>query len=242
MNQDREQRHLRGLAHLAAAVAHKMNNDLAGITCNLSMILADLDDGEQPSDMPELISDALLAAQHAANLLQNAFGLFRLDDSECEVLDVGETLGLVVGSTVQQQQLELDVEVPDTSDALRVRSTPERIQRMVAPLLINAAQSRQEPRVRAVVETGLSDVPQGGALDELESEPFIMIRVTDDGPGVPAELGQKAFEPFVTTKERGRGLGLAITLALARAHGGSVGLRAAPGGGSEFTIWLPPQS
>ena len=63
----------------------------------------------------------------------------------------------------------------------------------------------------------------------------------DNGPGVPEAIRAFVFEPFFTTKPRGRGTGLGLSLvhATAAAHGGSVRVEDAPGGGARFTIELP---
>ncbi|MFW5740977.1 MAG: sensor histidine kinase [Myxococcota bacterium] len=238
MIRDHEYRHLRGLAALAGAVAHKMNNDLAGITCNLSMILADFENGEQPDDTPELISDALLAAQHAAHLLQSAFSLFRMDDAECEPIDLNETLQLVVTSTVQQDGLDIEIEFDLAATTMSVHSTAERIQRIVAPLLVNAAES-VGPSGRVVVRSALREAADGDTLDPLEPATYAVVSIVDSGTGMDPKLGVKAFEPFITTKERGRGLGLSVSLALARSHGGTIGMGRPAGGGAELLVWLP---
>jgi two-component system NtrC family sensor kinase len=69
----------------------------------------------------------------------------------------------------------------------------------------------------------------------------ITIRVADNGPGVPADLRERIFEPFVTTKppEKGSGVGLALCRALAQAHDGSLVLEETPGGGASFILRLP---
>ena len=66
-----------------------------------------------------------------------------------------------------------------------------------------------------------------------------VIAVADDGPGVPKELGEKAFEPYVSAREHGTGLGLAIVKKITLEHGGEVVLDERPGGGARFTLRLP---
>jgi two-component system, OmpR family, sensor kinase len=78
-----------------------------------------------------------------------------------------------------------------------------------------------------------------------------LLEVADDGPGVPAEIRERAFERFAraaaagaapTSAGAGSGLGLAIVRAVAEAHGGSVELDAAPAGGARFRVRLPAAS
>jgi nitrogen fixation/metabolism regulation signal transduction histidine kinase len=66
-----------------------------------------------------------------------------------------------------------------------------------------------------------------------------VISVEDDGPGLPPELGERAFDPYVTTKEHGTGLGLAIVKKIALEHGGSITAGRADGGGARFELSLP---
>jgi len=68
---------------------------------------------------------------------------------------------------------------------------------------------------------------------------FVRISVADDGPGLPAEIGERIFEPFVSSKVTGLGLGLAICRRICEAHGGCIEARNRPEGGAEFTVDLP---
>jgi len=63
--------------------------------------------------------------------------------------------------------------------------------------------------------------------------------VSDNGPGIPAELQERIFEPFFTTRADGTGLGLAVVQAVMRAHAGELRLESAPGAGTTFCLCLP---
>jgi two-component system sensor kinase FixL len=66
-----------------------------------------------------------------------------------------------------------------------------------------------------------------------------VIEVADRGPGIPAEVRERLFEPFVTTKRAGTGLGLAIARRVVEAHGGRISAEPRDGGGAVFRIVLP---
>jgi two-component system sensor histidine kinase HydH len=72
-----------------------------------------------------------------------------------------------------------------------------------------------------------------------EGEGWLILRVLDNGCGLPAELGARIFAPFVTTKETGLGLGLSICKRIAEAHGGEISGATRPEGGAVFTLRLP---
>ncbi len=68
---------------------------------------------------------------------------------------------------------------------------------------------------------------------------WVVITVADDGEGLPADLGDRIFEPFVSSKETGTGLGLPICRRIISAHGGELTAKNQPQAGAVFAIWLP---
>jgi len=66
----------------------------------------------------------------------------------------------------------------------------------------------------------------------------LAVAVADHGPGIPAELRQRVFEPYFTTKQDGTGLGLALVRQTIEAHGGTLAVSETPGGGATFSIVL----
>ena len=68
---------------------------------------------------------------------------------------------------------------------------------------------------------------------------MVCVKVRDDGPGIPADILPRIFEPFLTTKESGVGLGLAISHSILERHGGSIEAHSNAGSGTTFTITLP---
>lgn len=101
----------------------------------------------------------------------------------------------------------------------------DRIRRVLINLIENAAQA--DPKEQPISITS-----------QLENE-GILITVEDKGTGVSAEIQEKIFEPYFTTKNNGIGLGLAITRKMVEEHGGNISLDSTPGKGSTFSVWLP---
>lgn len=114
---------------------------------------------------------------------------------------------------------------PGLRAALPVRADPRRLQQALANLLDNA---RAAPGVRRVL------------LDaEAAADGSLRLLVCDDGAGVPEELRETLFRPFVSRTPGGTGLGLAIVAKVAEAHGGRVWLEARPGWSTCFALALP---
>jgi signal transduction histidine kinase len=102
----------------------------------------------------------------------------------------------------------------------------EAIQHVCVNLLVNAVQCL-EPGGRIDLEIG---VPEDG---------FAWFRVSDDGPGVPEELREKIFDPFVTGREAGVGLGLTFVKRVVHEHGGNISVETSERGGACFRVALP---
>ncbi len=92
-----------------------------------------------------------------------------------------------------------------------------------------------------LLENAIQAVGEGGevALNAVLDAQQAVFCVRDNGKGIPPELQARLFEPFFTTRAEGTGLGLAIARGVARAHGGDIRLRSAPGEGTEFSFFIP---
>ena len=75
--------------------------------------------------------------------------------------------------------------------------------------------------------------------EEFPPGAYVRIKVTDNGSGMPAEIAERAFDPFFSTKFLGRGLGLADVLGVMRAHRGAVNLETVPDQGTSVTLLFP---
>jgi two-component system nitrogen regulation sensor histidine kinase GlnL len=94
---------------------------------------------------------------------------------------------------------------------------------------------------RLTLTTRLSlDTVYGGRVDAgAGPRPLVEVQVTDEGEGIPAELRDRVFDPFVTTKARGLGLGLALAHRIVEEHRGALRVASTPGKGTSFSCYLP---
>ncbi|MGN6110950.1 MAG: ATP-binding protein [Kofleriaceae bacterium] len=121
----------------------------------------------------------------------------------------------------------------------RVEGDPDRLQQVLINLLLNAVQAMPdggtlltETRVVRRTRPGLETGPE---------QVFVALIVADSGVGIPAEIRDKIFDPFYTTKEGqgGTGLGLAVCSGIVKEHDGWIDVEDAPGGGTIFRVYLP---
>jgi signal transduction histidine kinase len=118
--------------------------------------------------------------------------------------------------------LNLAVDPPD----LTIDADPDLLHQLLLNLLRNAAEAAAGHAEAPTLRLSFGRTPGGRTV----------IEVADNGPGVPPSLAQDVFLPFFTTKPKGTGVGLSLTRQLVLAHGGSIALEEAPGGGALFRI------
>jgi len=203
------------MGQMAAGVAHEIRNPLSSIKMTVQMLREGSSEAEafdrilREIERLELLSAELTGASQPLRKEP-----VRLDSVVDDVLEL---------MRLRLEHLGVRVE-KSYSPVPEVRVDVARFKRCVMNLVLNGAQS----------------MPSGGPLRVAVAprDGRIRFAVTDAGTGVPAEIGSKVFEPFVTTKQDGVGLGLALTKRIVEDHGGAIGYDPAPGG-TTFWIDLP---
>ncbi|MEJ2239523.1 MAG: ATP-binding protein [Gemmatimonadales bacterium] len=124
-------------------------------------------------------------------------------------------------------------------DFSRIEGDEDLIHRIVVNLVLNAVQaSNGTAKIQVEVrETVPGELPKGFQMDNA-----VVLKVLDNGPGIPEELRERLFEPFVTGRVGGSGLGLAIVQRAVQAHRGAVFVDSAPHEGTAFTVFLPKKA
>lgn len=211
---------LRHLGEMAAVVAHEVKNPLASIGGVLQVLKGRAsEDGER-----EILGKVLERLSALDRLVDELLRFARPREPVLAPVPVD----VLVKDVVTQFRLDpasRDVPVEVACDAVgSVSLDREMVHRVLLNLLLNAAQ--------AMDGAGAIDVACVQDGDRCE------ISVRDHGPGIPAELRERVFEPFYTTKVRGTGLGLAIARQAVEAHGGRLEVEEAPGGGARFVLRL----
>jgi two-component system OmpR family sensor kinase len=189
--------------------------------------------GGRPADLARVMRRIEQEGERMGELVEELLLLARLDQGlplEREPVDVSALVDAAVDAArAADPERPIDVE---SMGQLIVLGSESRLRQVVDNLLGNA---------RVHTPAGTPIVVRLAAEDRQ-----VVLEVADDGPGVPAEEGDRIFERFYRTdrsrtrSQGGVGLGLAIVRSVVEAHGGAVGYRARPGGGSVFRIALPP--
>ncbi len=120
-----------------------------------------------------------------------------------------------------------------------VEGDADRLQQVLINLMLNAMQAMPEGGNLTVTTAQLTRTRPG--LSDGKAQPFVQVEVADTGTGIPAEIRDKIFAPFYTTKKGagGTGLGLAVCSGIVKEHDGWIDVEDAPGGGTVFRVLLP---
>lgn len=211
------------LGQLASGVGHELRNPLAVMTNALFYLDMVLED-----DDPE-IREYLGILRHQVGLSEKIVG----DLLDFARIKRPQREALTLPALVDEQLSRLDlangsrVRREFAADLPAAYGDPVQVGQVVLNLLTNAVQAMEDAHGTLT----LSGRPMGTDAVALE--------VRDSGPGVPAELHGKVFEPLFTTRARGIGLGLAVSRRLAEVNGGSLILAGSQGEGAAFVLRLP---
>lgn len=213
--QEVEQARLTAFRETARRVAHEMRGPLSATR----LALRQLPD-TSPATALEVLRDETARLERMAQEFSE-FG--RLPEGPAAEVDVGDLLDRVIaGVQADDRPVSRNVE-PD----LTVWGHYEPLRRAVENLLRNAVAFTDE---------------RGVTIDAHRTAQTVTIAVRDHGPGVPDDMKERIFEPYVTTRSGGTGLGLALVRQTAAAHAGEVTVADAVGGGAVFTLTLPGRS
>ena len=226
------------IVQLAGGMAHDLNNLLMTILGNSEMLTAKLEAGTSLHEMATLIGDA---AQTAAELTRRLLAVARRQPLGPQAIDLGRFATGLADRLRQSLGAPIALEI-DTVDARPALADPAALESALLNLATNA-QDAMPKGGRLLIATGEVeiDADQALRLGDLRPGRYATISVTDDGTGMPPEVARRAFEPFFSTKRRGRGrgLGLSTVEGFAGQSGGGVTLVSEPGHGTTVTMYLP---
>jgi len=231
---------LAAVGKLAAGIAHEINNPLAYVRSNLSLlrehwaaIEGEISKTDTPeytsvllSESEEMIDESLQGVDRAVAIIRDVRGLSHAERTERDTADVNLLLDGVIRMARSQLPRATSI-VKQFEELPLLECAPQELHQVFSNLVMNAGQ--------AVGGTGEIRVTTR------ERDDSIVVSVIDDGCGIPADRVGRIFEPFFTTKPvgEGTGLGLGIALDIVQRHGGEIDVESTPGDGAVFRVRLP---
>jgi len=226
---------LSAVGQLVSGVAHELNNPLSVVIGYGQLLLS----RGVPADARRPIELIVAQGARMAKIIQSLLLFSRQRKPERRALDLREVVRQILG--LRETQLGLSgirVETEFGEDVPRAEGDSHQLQQVFLNLILNAEQ--------AIVGSGVGGRRTGDRIRITTSAravgdaTWVVARVADNGPGIPAAVLPRVFEPFFTTKKvgEGTGLGLSVSYGIVEHHGGRLSVESEPGR-TVFTLELP---
>jgi signal transduction histidine kinase len=224
---------LASLGTLAAGMAHEVKNALVACKTFIDLLL----EKNQDAELVQIVRREMGRIDTIVTRTLGFAGRGDVDFSEVHAHEILEHSLRVVERQLEEKAITMTRSFEADSDL--VQGNEHELQQAFVNLLLNAVDAmgpRGNLRVATQLETAKLD---NNSRTSGASSRHLLIAIEDSGTGIPEEILQHIFEPFVTTKPSGTGLGLAITQQIVQQHRGTITARNRSGDGTTFTIILP---
>ena len=210
------------VGEIATSLAHEIKNPLAGLSGALELLAEDLSKDPRQS---EVVSEMRHQVSRLTHTMESLLSFARPAKAKLRSTDVNGSIEKVLFLIGQQSRGGPVTVVPQLENALPpVLADPFQLEQVFLNICLNACQAMKG----------------GGTLTvrSRAGDGNVVVEIEDTGPGIPSDLRAQIFKPFFTTKREGNGLGLAISARIVAEHGGHIGYRCPPDGGTVFTVTL----
>jgi signal transduction histidine kinase len=217
-------RRMAAIGRLTSGVGHEVKNPINAIVVHVELLKSKLTGAGAPAIRHlDIIEAEIHRLDRVVQLL--------VDFSRPVELQLREQdLRGVIGDVLALSTAELS-----THNVILSGSMPPK------PLLVNIDADLLKQAALNVIQNGAQAMPQGGTLTVTleEQKKFAVIRIADEGQGIPDDIREKIFDLYFTTKSGGSGIGLAMTYRILQLHYGSIEVQSRPGRGTEFVLRIP---
>ena len=247
------------LGQMVAGIAHEINNPVNFIYGNLNhaqeyaddlLDLIQLYQNEYPNpqeniqiaseemelefiqeDLPKLLDSMKVGANRIRQIVLSLRNFSRLDEAEMKAVDLHEGIDSTLLLLNNRLKQGIDV-VKNYGDLPAVVCYPAQINQVFMNIISNATDALLADKESSDQTVTISTEAASGQ---------VVVKIRDNGPGIPEEIKGRLFDPFFTTKPigQGTGLGLSISYQIIQKHQGAIAVNSALGQGSEFVITLP---
>ncbi|TET86437.1 MAG: PAS domain S-box protein [Desulfobacteraceae bacterium] len=225
---------------LAGGIAHDFNNILSAIIGYSELTLLEVAEGTK---VKQNLTEVLRASQRAKDLVKQILSFSRQNEEELKLVEVKviikEALKLLRASLPATIEIRQQID----PNAGIIEADPTQVHQLMMNLCTNSAAAMGEEG--GLLEISLMkvdiDTPSTTMILDIEPGSYLRLSVHDTGHGMTPEVLERVFDPYFTTKEKGKGtgLGLAVVHGIVKRHRGGITLETTPGKGTAFHIYFP---
>jgi PAS domain S-box-containing protein len=240
--QNRQLQKAESLGLMAGAIAHYFNNQLAAVIANLDLAMTKLSEGENPHAK---IAAAMKSSYKAAEMSGLMLTYLGQGSDKHKPVDLCEIcrLNLPMLRSMIPAAVTLEADLPSPGPV--VAADAKQLVQVLASLTANAWESfgassgAVQVRVKTISSVNVPETHRFPLDWQQQHALYACMEVTDAGCGIEETNIEKLFDPFFSSKSKGRGMGLAVVLGIVRSHGGAITVTSEPGQGSTFQLFLP---
>jgi signal transduction histidine kinase len=217
-------RRMAAIGRLTSGVGHEVKNPINAIVVHVELLKSKLTGASAPATRHlEVIEAEIHRLDRVVQLLVDFSRPVELQLREQDMRGViGDVLALSAAE-LATHNVKLESRLPEK------------------PMVVNIDADLLKQAALNVIQNGAQAMPEGGTLRVIleEQRKFAVLRIADEGPGIPYEIREKIFDLYFTTKTGGSGIGLAMTYRILQLHYGSIEVQSNPGRGTEFLLRIP---
>lgn len=229
---------LESIGTLASGIAHDLNNMLAPILMTAQLLETQLHDERSQRLLPIIVTNAKRGAALVKQVLSFARGM----EGTFATLQVRHLISEIRQIAKQTFPKLIEISTDLSPKLWAVSGDATQLHQVLMNLVVNARDAMPNGGSLQISADNFF-IDENYARMHLDAKvgPYIVIKVTDTGMGMPPEVIERIFEPFFTTKElgKGTGLGLSTVIGIIKSHGGFVNVYSEVGRGTQFQVYLP---
>ncbi|MFK5952883.1 MAG: response regulator, partial [Desulfobacterium sp.] len=238
-SQLRQSQKMEAIGTLAGGIAHDFNNILFPVFGYTQILL---EDAPSQGDLRHGLNQIMAGAERARDLVQQILTVSRQQEQVTRPLRphliIKEVLNLMHSSLPSTIKIYQDID----AGCGMIMADPTQVHQITMNLITNAFQAMAETGGElSVTLKPIELTPLELNVPSMTPGPYICLTVKDSGPGMERNIRERIFDPYFTTKKKGRGtgLGLSIVNGIVQSHGGQIAVVSQPGQGAEFKVYLP---